>query len=80
MPTYEYQCPTCGFCCERVQKMTEKPLKKCPKCGSNIRRLIAGGSGVIFKGKGFYKTDYGGGPGSAWGPINPYRTDTKNGK
>ena len=80
MPTYEYQCGNCGFRCERVHKMTEEPLNKCPKCGSIMRRLIAGGSGVIYKGKGFYKTDYGGGQGSSWGQIKPYRTDLKNEK
>ena len=71
MPTYEYQCEKCGFRCERVQKMTEEPLQNCPKCEGNLRRLVTGGSGVIFKGKGFYTKDYNGGLGSSWGKIKP---------
>ena len=58
MPTYDYQCDKCGNHFEKFEKMTDKPLGKCPKCGGKTRRLIAGGSGVIFKGAGFYETDY----------------------
>ena len=59
MPTYEYECGKCGHRMEHFQSMTEKPLKKCPKCAkSSLQRLIGSGSGVIFKGSGFYETDY----------------------
>jgi len=58
MPTYEYECDNCNKTFEVFQKITDEPLKKCPKCGKKIKRLIGGGSGVIFKGTGFYATDY----------------------
>ena len=58
MPTYEYLCESCGYKFEKFQNMTEEPLKKCPKCGRGVKRLIGTGMGVIFKGKGFYSTDY----------------------
>jgi putative FmdB family regulatory protein len=58
MPTYEYECTHCGHDFELFQGITEKPLKKCPKCNSEVKRLIGIGSGVIFKGSGFYATDY----------------------
>lgn len=59
MPTYEYECSACGHQTEILQSMTEKRLTKCPKCGKNkLERLIGAGSGVIFKGSGFYATDY----------------------
>lgn len=58
MPTYDYECEKCGYRFEHFQKMSDEPLKKCPKCGKKIHRLIGGGSGVIFKGSGFYETDY----------------------
>jgi len=58
MPTYEYECTKCGYRFEESQKMSDKPLEKCPKCHKKVRRLISGGSGIIFKGKGFYATDY----------------------
>jgi putative FmdB family regulatory protein len=58
MPTYEYQCSGCKYYFERFQKITDTPLKKCPKCGNKVIRLISGGSGFIFKGSGFYITDY----------------------
>jgi len=57
MPTYEYECRNCRNIFEVFQSMSDEPLKKCPKCGLAIRRLINGGSGVIFKGGGFYVTD-----------------------
>ncbi|MBE3065169.1 MAG: zinc ribbon domain-containing protein [Spirochaetes bacterium] len=57
MPTYEYECTKCGHTFEALQAMSDKPLSKCPKCKSSIRRLIHGGLGVIFKGSGFYSTD-----------------------
>lgn len=58
MPTYEYKCMKCGHRFEKLQGMKEKPLKKCPQCGGRIKRLIGTGVGVIFKGNGFYHTDY----------------------
>jgi putative FmdB family regulatory protein len=59
MPTYEYECKSCGHTFETFQAMSDDPLRNCPKCGKEVRRLINGGSGVIFKGSGFYVTDKG---------------------
>ena len=59
MPTYEYKCDACGNEFERFQSITAEPIKRCPKCGKNkVRRLIGTGAGLIFKGSGFYITDY----------------------
>ena len=59
MPTYEYICESCGHELERFQSITARPLRKCPKCGkSKLQRLIGTGAGIIFKGSGFYQTDY----------------------
>ncbi len=58
MPTYEYQCPE-GHEFELLQKMSEKPRAKCPVCGRLATRKISGGAGLVFKGSGFYITDYG---------------------
>ena len=58
MPTYEYQCPE-GHEFELFQKMSEKPRAKCPVCGKAAVRKISGGAGLVFKGSGFYITDYG---------------------
>ncbi len=58
MPTYEYECTKCGHTFEASQKMTDRPLSKCPKCEKKLRRLIGSGGGIIFKGSGFYQTDY----------------------
>ena len=58
MPTYEYQCPD-GHVFEKFQKMTDKPRAKCPTCGKPAVRRISGGAGLVFKGSGFYITDYG---------------------
>jgi len=57
MPTYEYKCRACGKF-EAYQSITAPPLKRCPTCGGAVRRLIGGGAGVLFKGSGFYQTDY----------------------
>jgi len=57
MPTYEYECNKCCHHFEVFQAMSDEPVKKCPKCGKQVRRLIFGGAGVIFKGSGFYITD-----------------------
>ncbi|MDD5196609.1 MAG: FmdB family zinc ribbon protein [Candidatus Omnitrophota bacterium] len=58
MPTYEYECRNCNKVFDIFQKITDKPIEKCPKCHKKISRLIGGGSGIIFKGSGFYATDY----------------------
>ena len=58
MPTYEYQCPE-GHVFDKFQKMTDKPRAKCPVCGKMATRMISGGAGLVFKGSGFYITDYG---------------------
>jgi putative FmdB family regulatory protein len=57
MPTYEYECKSCGHTFEAFQSMRDEPIKDCPQCGREVRRLINGGTGVIFKGSGFYVTD-----------------------
>jgi len=58
MPTYEYKCEKCGHEFEVFQSMTEPPVKKCPECGGPVTKLIGTGAGLIFKGSGFYETDY----------------------
>lgn len=59
MPTYDYQCAACGHTFETFQSMAADPLKKCPECKKmKLRRLIGAGAGIIFKGSGFYETDY----------------------
>jgi putative FmdB family regulatory protein len=58
MPTYEYECPE-GHTFEKFQKMTDKPRTKCPVCGKLATRKISGGAGLVFRGSGFYITDYG---------------------
>ena len=58
MPTYDYFCEKCQNTFEYFQSMSDSPVEKCPKCNNKVRRLISGGSGLIFKGSGFYLTDY----------------------
>ena len=58
MPNYEYMCDSCGYRFEQRQGINDKPIDRCPECGQNVRRLISGGSGIIFKGSGFHATDY----------------------
>jgi putative FmdB family regulatory protein len=58
MPTYDYKCKECGCRFERRQKMSDQPIEVCPQCDGKVERLISGGAGVIFKGSGFYETDY----------------------
>jgi putative FmdB family regulatory protein len=58
MPTYQYRCTNCGKEFEELQKISEPPIDKCPFCGGKPERLISGGAGLIFKGSGFYLTDY----------------------
>ncbi|HVS52285.1 MAG TPA: zinc ribbon domain-containing protein [Opitutaceae bacterium] len=84
MPTYEYACPKCGHTFEAFQSMRDEPLKKCPKCGkTGVKRLIGGGAGLIFKGTGFYITDYkksGGGKseGTSAKPVESKPAETKS--
>ncbi len=58
MPTYEYKCLKCGYLFELFQTMSAEPVKQCPKCKGEVKRLIGPGMGPIFKGTGFYQTDY----------------------
>lgn len=59
MPTYQYECDACGHSFEHLQSMLDKKLRKCPKCKKlKLVRLIGSGNGIIFKGSGFYETDY----------------------
>jgi putative FmdB family regulatory protein len=59
MPTYEYKCDNCRHELEAFQSITAKPLRKCPECGKlKLKRLLGTGAGLIFKGSGFYETDY----------------------
>ena len=58
MPTYDYKCNDCGHLFEYFQKMTDEPLTECPECKGKLKRLIGNGAGMIFKGSGFYLTDY----------------------
>lgn len=58
MPTYEYECRHCRHRFEEFQSISDPPLTRCPKCGKAVRRLFGGGLGIIFKGSGFYTTDY----------------------
>jgi len=66
MPTYEYECRECSHAFERFQGINEDPISVCPECEGKVRRLISSGGGLVFKGPGFYATDYrsGGGGGS----------------
>jgi putative FmdB family regulatory protein len=58
MPTYEYECQKCGHRFEEFQSMKDAPLTKCPECKGKVKRLIGAGAGFLFKGSGFYITDY----------------------
>ena len=59
MPTYDYECDACSHAFELFQSITDKHIRKCPECGKlKVRRLIGAGSTIIFKGSGFYQTDY----------------------
>ena len=65
MPTYEYRCTQCGVEFERFQKMNDAPVEECSECKGTVQRLISKGGGLLFKGTGFYATDYGSGRGSS---------------
>ncbi len=58
MPTYEYECSSCSHRFEEFQRISDPPLEKCPKCGGKLRRLPGPGAAVLFRGSGFYATDY----------------------
>lgn len=58
MPTYDYQCEKCGHQFEVFQRMSDRPKRTCPECKGRVRRLIGTGAGLLFKGSGFYITDY----------------------
>ena len=59
MPTYSYACDACKHRFDAFQSIKDKPIRKCPQCGKlKVRRLITGGGGLLFKGSGFYQTDY----------------------
>ena len=58
MPTYDYKCLECNHTFEMFQSMTAEPIKNCPECNGKVKRLIGAGAGPIFKGSGFYQTDY----------------------
>ena len=82
MPTYEYACPKCGHEFEQFQSMRDAPLTKCPKCKkAGVKRLVGAGAGLIFKGTGFYITDYknkkGGGGAESSPSTSPKTTETK---
>lgn len=57
MPTYDYKCSKCSHIFEYFQSMNDDPLSECPECGGEVKRLIGGGAGLIFKGSGFYVND-----------------------
>jgi putative FmdB family regulatory protein len=65
MPTYEYECEACGERFEYFQRITESPKTTCERCGGRLEKLLSAGSGLIFKGSGFYITDYKRGNGSS---------------
>ena len=75
MPTYEYECTGCDYRFEKFQKMSDEPVKVCPQCGAKVKRLFGSGGGIIFKGPGFYATDYAsgkpGGQSGCCGTANP---------
>ena len=58
MPTYDYKCQKCAHVFEIFQSMKAARIEKCPKCGGKVKRLIGSGAGIIFKGTGFYETDF----------------------
>jgi len=86
MPTYEYQCDACGHAFDELQSFSEPPLTKCPQCGKKkLRRLFGTGAAVLFKGSGFYETDYRSESYKAKAKAEseqataPAKTDSKNG-
>lgn len=78
MPNYDFECLHCGHKFEAFQNMSAEPLNKCPECGKKLKRLIGSGAGVIFKGKGFYATDYA--KKSRQSPASPPKISCPNAK
>ena len=77
MPTYSYKCDACEQRFDRFQAMSDAPIQVCPHCGqSRVRRLITGGGGLIFKGSGFYITDYARKPGKESDADPPAKAET----
>ena len=76
MPTYEYECKSCSHSFEVFQSMNDPPLTDCPECGREVRRLIFGGTGVIFKGSGFYVTDKGKGGKAETKPVSSKQAES----
>lgn len=58
MPTYEYKCNVCGYQFEEFQSINAEPIRQCPQCKGSVKRLIGAGNGFLFRGNGFYITDY----------------------
>src|SRR5215467_12183453 len=78
MPTYAYRCKNCSHEFEELQKISEPPLTRCPVCGKDaLVRIISGGAGLVFKGSGFYQTDYKAGPASGSSATKPAAKDKK---
>ncbi|MBD3226247.1 MAG: zinc ribbon domain-containing protein [Caldithrix sp.] len=77
MPTYDYICTSCEHVFEVFQSITAEPVKTCPKCGKEVKRKIGAGAGLVFKGSGFYITDYKSKPGSSDDKEKSTKTDKK---
>ena len=81
MPTYDYRCNACGHTFDELQSFSDPPLTKCPKCKKNkLERLFGGGGAIIFKGGGFYETDYRRAGQKADGDGEAAKTETKETK
>ena len=81
MPTYDYECRSCGHRFETFQSMSDDALTECPDCGQpQLRRLIGGGSGIIFKGSGFYVNDSKGSSSSSSGGSSAKKADAPGAK
>ena len=79
MPTYDYLCRSCGHRFEKFQNIMAEPIRECPLCKSrNVTRLLTGGAGLIFKGSGFYETDYKNSHSSPAAPKDEKKKDSKN--
>ena len=78
MPTYNYYCSDCGTHFSYFQKMSESPILNCENCGEIVTRLITGGTGLIFKGSGFYLTDYKNRKESTDGITNPKQSQKEH--
>jgi putative FmdB family regulatory protein len=91
MPTYEYRCTACQTEFEKFQRMSDEPGAECPACGAPAERRLSGGAGLLFKGSGFYITDYrsdsykkaakaDSGGGASGGDAKPAKSEPKSGK